>query len=703
MHQRKWMSWVVLVDLLWTYLSARESPTQISDCFREGSKSLLVTENFYCFLSAEKFLPNGALVGGDCIVFVQGNATKQRILNKWWPQVQEDPPRLYISKLHTNTNSSFFVQLGSNCKDMDDFQDSDSVCSPSHEDDPQDECHVRCVQTKPVCEESVFEKNSCSSMAPHVQDRYIIDIGRPQNITCINCIRPVKHPEEEISLENKLQSEDGGKVDAGKAAQLMSEMSEVAANMSGSSAALYVSEAVRGVLVRKTEAEDVDEVSIAYASSHNGITIIEEKTSLSEFSKSVTVPGEAFQKALLSNLSQAFVAVLRFQNLTQDEFNSTVLDGEVLAVEMGAIIANLTDLIDISVRNVQYDGNLSCRSWDGEGSKPKWIDDGCVTVQVGNNITCRCSHLTFFAILMSPLLNETISSSDLQKLTIITQVGCGLSMFFLSIILFMHCLLRRTIASHTMLILIHLVSAMFLLNLTFLVNNFVAELDNAVGCSVMGALTHYFLLTTFTWFGAQAFHLCLQLYKGGPILIKHYLLKVSLTSWTFPSVGVIILLILQKYGNLLTHTDTYEDVAMCWITDNNVHLIVNIGYYSLIFILTSTAFIVILSWLYCGKRDLKAHESRGGKHMVTVLGLCSMLGITWGFAFFAFGAIRIYACYIFTTLNSFQGLFLFIYYYNIRNGDVSDRTYSSTVTTSVTTFENPYCHSHNQHDEKFKK
>lgn len=34
------------------------------------------------------------------------------------------------------------------------------------------------------------------------------------------------------------------------------------------------------------------------------------------------------------------------------------------------------------------------------GSKPKWTDNGCVTVAYGDNITCQCSHLTFFAILL---------------------------------------------------------------------------------------------------------------------------------------------------------------------------------------------------------------------------------------------------------------------------------------------------------------
>lgn len=47
----------------------------------------------------------------------------------------------------------------------------------------------------------------------------------------------------------------------------------------------------------------------------------------------------------------------------------------------------------------------------------------------------------------------------------------------------------------------------------------------------MAALMHYFMLATFTLFAVQAFHICLQLYTGGKINIRHYMLKVSITSW----------------------------------------------------------------------------------------------------------------------------------------------------------------------------
>ncbi|XP_027140306.1 adhesion G-protein coupled receptor G2 [Larimichthys crocea] len=480
----------------------------------------------------------------------------------------------------------------------------------------------------------------------------------------------------------------------------MGKMSDLVSNLNESSAAVSLGNGVQGIIVRETEPEDVDEISFAYSSPVSELNIIEERKELEKFSRSVTVSKEAFEEALKMNISVPFAAVFRFINMSKDEKNSTVLGNEILAVEMGTTISNLTDKIGINFFNMDYEGYPFCHSWNGEGSRPNWTDEGCETIQNGTNITCRCSHLTFFAILLTPL-NETISSTDLSNLTIITQVGCGLSMFFLGIVLFMHCLLTKNKASLSTKMLINLVVAMFLLNFTFLINNFVASLKNSVGCKIMAAVMHYFMLATFTWFSVQAFHLCLQLYMMGKVVINRYLLKVCIISWVLPGIFVIALLSTGKYGEQFINTDDNNGNAMCWITDNDTHYIVNIGYYVVVFIFTFTTFIITMSWLFCLQRTNtgKTQNDTSGPSIVTIMGLCCLLGITWGFAFFAYGPLRMPSYYIFTILNSFQGFFLFIYYYkstrsqNIKGGDRSTINSSSSTTTlktSLDILENPY-------------
>lgn len=72
---------------------------------------------------------------------------------------------------------------------------------------------------------------------------------------------------------------------------------------------------------------------------------------------------------------------------------------------------------------------------------------------------------------------------------------------------------------------------MFMLNVTFLTNGWVASLRSPVGCQVMAAAMHYSMLATFTWFAMEAFHLCQQLYKSGSVPIPRYIMKVCIAGW----------------------------------------------------------------------------------------------------------------------------------------------------------------------------
>ncbi|XP_051264813.1 adhesion G-protein coupled receptor G2 isoform X2 [Dicentrarchus labrax] len=700
-----WTIWVLFVGLLWIAQGEKpckeDSTCDVRSCLlSETKKSLVIPDNFNGIISNRIYLN---LTADYCIIFLQRNQTNQENQRKWsqqWPQMQTNNGsyQLLISKWHTQKDILLYVLSGKRCNHtLSGLGDS---------------CQIRCVCTKTICDQSIYDVKACSNDPPSDSknnDKYILNLTATVD-SCINCNNPVKKPEETLEpsdlkdLNITLEIKEGEDVSPAQAAKVMGSMSSLVTVLNVSSAELNLGGGVTGILVRETEPEDVEEVSFAYLNPNESIHILDSRYGLNAFSRSVTVTKEAFTKSITSNISVTFASVVRFINMAKDEMNSTVLGNEVLGIEMGTEIRNLTDKILISFRNMEYEGIPSCYSWNGEGSRPNWTSDGCQTLSDGVNITCQCSHLTFFAILLTPL-NETISSSDLNRLTIITQVGCGLSMFFLGTVLFMHCLMRKTKASKATRILINLVLAMFLLNFSFLVNNPVAKLKSSVGCKIMAALMHYFMLATFTWFAAQAFHLCLQLYMGGKIGIRRYILKVSITSWVLPSIVGIILLIIGKYGEQVIETnDSEEKVSMCWITDSDTHYAVNIGYYVLVFIFTLTIFTIILSWLFCLKRTSVGNMQSGksgksgksGRSIVTILGLCCMLGLTWGFAFFAHGVLQIPAYYIFTVFNSFQGFFLFIYYYNTSHvgeidvGQSNSSSSVSTLKTSLDSTRNPY-------------
>lgn len=112
------------------------------------------------------------------------------------------------------------------------------------------------------------------------------------------------------------------------------------------------------------------------------LQLIDSKENLASFSRSITVPKEAFEKSTGLNNTVPFAAFLTFKNLTKvrknisnspsdllhlmqwimfllksffkDGMDSNVLGGEVLAIEMGASITNLTDQISINFRNTDH-------------------------------------------------------------------------------------------------------------------------------------------------------------------------------------------------------------------------------------------------------------------------------------------------------------------------------------------------------------
>lgn len=90
-----------------------------------------------------------------------------------------------------------------------------------------------------------------------------------------------------------------------------------------------------------------------------------------------------------------------------------------------------------------------------------------------------------------------------------------------------------------------------------------------------------------------------------------------------------------------------------------MHYVVNIGYYATIFLFTFLTFVVMIRWLcllsYKNPTITISGKKSRSSDALTIMGLCCILGLSWGFAFFAYGPLQIPALYIFTILNSFQG------------------------------------------------
>ena len=95
----------------------------------------------------------------------------------------------------------------------------------------------------------------------------------------------------------------------------------------------------------------------------------------------------------------------------------------------------------------------------------------------------------------------------------------------------------------------------------------------------------------------------------------------------------------------------------CWIKDLGVQLGVTVGYYIVVLVL-SVALSCLLLWQmksgsYCSKRAARKKTA-----LLSILGLLSLHGLTWGVVLFTDEVFAKPSFYIFTILNSFEGTLL---------------------------------------------
>ncbi|KAL6485477.1 hypothetical protein MHYP_G00048690 [Metynnis hypsauchen] len=668
---------IVLIDGSYTKLI--QMPNTTSSCLNYSANSPL--SDAICVLSFNTSENNNVTYAQTGVWLLKTNDSYQLKITR-----EKTRPTVPICFVRGNCNSSWPQWIKTPTK-------QDWTTSPIMVVSPNEACKIVCLNPNSACDKAVYKP--CNDTTSNED---IIEFTN-QTSNCSKCGSPVQTPEVQITLPKVEFS--GGNADKTDKSEVMKNLTSSVLEMMGNKTTASVTVGdVQGVFVKPKDPQKLEPASFIYSDKTN-LSIIQDTTQTQNYPRIVSVPKEALEKAANQGKTALFTAVFRFPEFPEDEKNSAVLNNEVYSIDMGAEIANLTDTVNLTFRNVKKSGvTLRCHSWDGEGAKPNWTTGGCFTIETDDGVTCACVHLTFFALLMAANPTDPISSTDLSNLTYITAIGCGLSIFFLGVALFMHFLLRRARQSDSVHILINLFVSLVLLNLTFLTNEYVANTGNLIGCKLMAGFMHYYLLTSFTWFGLEALHLCLQLGQNSTP-IKHYLTKICIAGWAPPAVVVAVVFCLQKYDQLVIHSDDGKDVKMCWITDSAIHYVVNIGYYSIIFVFTFATFVIMLRWIFLLKGTAaKRHEplANSGKRKgtdtsdaLTVMGLCCTLGLTWGFAFFAYGALRLPSYYIFTILNSFQGFFLFIYYYKTSKfvGDqmASEKTSTTTEATSV---ENPY-------------
>ncbi|XP_068565634.1 adhesion G-protein coupled receptor G2 isoform X2 [Cebidichthys violaceus] len=361
-------------------------------------------------------------------------------------------------------------------------------------------------------------------------------------------------------------------------------------------------------------------------------------------------------------------------------FQDAALDKEtlvspVLAASVANLsISNLTENIQFTIRNinpVNENYTASCAFWHltQNGGVGHWSSAGCFVVNASpEETTCSCNHLTSFAILLDLSREVLLDPQQAQILTFITYIGCGISAIFLAFTLLTYLLFDKLLRDIPAKILVQLCLSLLLLNLVFLLDGWLA-LYPAIGLCISTAFfLHYFLLTSFTWAGLEALHMYLSIVRVFTPYLSRYMLKFSLLGWGIPLLVVIVVIAVDKDNYGLVTYGKYTDGTsndFCWLRNDIAFYVGVVAYFLLIFSLCLLVFIVVMIQLSRIKKQNPQNQPPNRGVMTdlrSIAGLIILLGLTWGFALFAWGPLYIPFVYLFTIFNSLQGFLVFIFH-----------------------------------------
>ncbi|XP_045917000.1 adhesion G-protein coupled receptor G6 isoform X6 [Micropterus dolomieu] len=393
----------------------------------------------------------------------------------------------------------------------------------------------------------------------------------------------------------------------------------------------------------------------------------------------ITLPRSLLSSGSLSDADRSSLYRINFMffrstNLFQKKQGSGSLNSYVVASSVQNVsISNLQQPVKIEIAHLdtnieQQYLNPVCMFWDfsmnnGAGG---WNGTGCrvSNESTRNRTICLCDHLTHFGILMDfSGASLHIDAQNNKILTFITYIGCGISAIFSAVTLVTYIAFEKLRRDYPSKILMNLSTSLLFLNMVFLLDGWLTSRGMDWLCKCVAALLHYFLLTSFTWMGLESIHMYIALVKVFNTYIRRYILKFCIVGWGLPAVmvGIVVAVDRDIYG---PGKPTNGSSEFCWIQNESVLYTTCVGYFCLVFLLNVAMFIVVMRQI-CGrngKRSNRTLKEEVLRNLRSVVSLTFLLGMTWGFALFAWGSFSLVFTYLFSIFNSLQGLFIFIFH-----------------------------------------
>ncbi|XP_068705881.1 adhesion G-protein coupled receptor D1-like isoform X2 [Montipora foliosa] len=351
-------------------------------------------------------------------------------------------------------------------------------------------------------------------------------------------------------------------------------------------------------------------------------------------------------------------------NLTQDRLVSNVI-GVALSPEYNKTFPHLINITFSHAKITKGKGERICVFWneDNNSSIGSWSSEGCYLLDETSleRTVCSCNHLTSFAVLMQFDSSKKISKSDKLALSVITYVGCILSMTGELLLILIYVVFMKFKAEGIQ-IRINLAAALFWAQLVFMSG--INATEEKPVCVLVAILLHYLFLVSFGWMLLEGVYLYIMVVEVFSSVKVWYLYVFA---WGFPIIPVAISLgISSKDGGVLQN---YTNENFCWLSFSKKlswSFIVPV----LIIILINVVILIAVLREIRNLKDPDPSKLRSFKKgFKACIILSPLLGLTWVFGLLAATNAGLVFQYIFTILNSAQGLFIFVLHV-VRNSDV---------------------------------
>uniref|UniRef100_G1P4B7 Adhesion G protein-coupled receptor E2 n=1 Tax=Myotis lucifugus TaxID=59463 RepID=G1P4B7_MYOLU len=297
-----------------------------------------------------------------------------------------------------------------------------------------------------------------------------------------------------------------------------------------------------------------------------------------------------------------------------------------------------------------------CVFWEpGQNGSGHWSTKGCWIVGTRDiSTTCQCSHLSSFAVLMA---HYDVQDDD-PALAVITYVGLSLSLLCL-LLAALTFLLCKAIQNTSTSLHLQLSLCLFLAHLLFLTA--IDRTEPKVLCAMIAGALHYLYLASFTWMLLEGLHLFLTArnltvvnYSSVSRFMKKFMLPVG---YGVPALIVAI--------SAVSRPHLYGTPARCWLHPEKGFIWGFLGPVCAI-LFVNLAFFLMTLWILKSKLSSLNSDVSTLKNtrMLTFKAIAQLfiLGCTWCLGILQVGPAAHAMAYLFTIINSLQGVFIFLVY-----------------------------------------